>query len=216
MALTPRMAQEMVRPTGLAGGGRSPGRLALAVLLIAGGGLLFVQLYRGRARHDTIVVMQRDVVAGAEVADGDVRTVEIVGSNPLGLLTADEFASMKGRTAQVHLRTGLPLQPMLLGAQALVDPNEAVVAVSLPTVMIPTGLRPDARVRVLADTVEVDGRVVELRRGDQSASNAGVSLRVSLVDAAKIAGAKEVRLFVVNADAPSAAPVPSAAVGLET
>jgi hypothetical protein len=209
------MAQEKVRPIGLAGGGRSPGRLALAVLLIAGGGLLFVQLYRGRARHDTIVVMQRDVVAGAEVTDADVRTVEIVGTNPLGLLTTEEFASLNGRTAQVHLRTGLPLQRMLLGAQASVSPNEAVVAVSLPTVMIPTGLRPDARVRVLADALEFDGRVVELRRPDQSTTNAGVSLRVNLADAAKIAGAKEVRLFVVNADAPAANAVAATGAGSE-
>lgn len=194
MVITPEVSRT---PRGITGGDRHHGRLALAVLLVAGGGLVFLQLYRGRGQRQEVVVVKRDVAAGTAITSADVGIVSVATESELEVIPRAEFAVLKGRVAQVHLSAGAPLQRGQLAAGAPLSDGQAVVAVSVPVATLPAGLRADASVEVYADGEAVAAKVVEVRKTDSGAANTGVSLRIDRASAKAVVVAKEIRLVVV-------------------
>ncbi len=176
--------------------------MAVACLLVVGGGLVFLQLYRGAGQQRTIVILRHDVSAGALVTSADIEEIDLHTGTHLDVVTAEEFVRMPQRIAQMHLTAGAPLQPRHIGTHMPVSSGQAIAAISLPSQAIPLGLRSTSLVRVLVGDTAFDGEVVDVKRPDQSSTAVGVSIRLATSAARLVAVSKDVRLIVVGPDEP--------------
>jgi hypothetical protein len=189
---------------------RNPGRLALAVLLVVGGGLLFVSLYRSRGQQVPVLVMARDVAAGQTLTDADLSVAE-VSAPGVDVISATQQAAIVGVTknagqvAQVALRKGSLLVQSQIGATATGVDGTGLVVVTLPADAVPSGLRAEMPVTVVVGPTTYAATVHDVRIPGASAStsNYAVTVRMKVADAALVAVAKDVRLVLLPATSPA-------------
>jgi hypothetical protein len=195
------------RTAGVSGRTRNPGRLALAVLLVVGGGLVFVSLYRSHGRQVPVLVMARDVAAGQPIVDADLGLADVSASG-VEMIPASERASMStGKVAQVSLRKGSLLVRGQLGTTAPGAAGTGLVVVTLPADSVPAGMRAEMPVRVVSGTATYDATVQDVRAPGASTSNYAVTVRMKVEEAALVAVAKDVRLVLLPASALSSTTV---------
>jgi hypothetical protein len=189
------------RTAGVSGRTRNPGRLALAVLLVVGGGLVFVSLYRSHGRQVPVLVMARDVAAGQPIVDADLGLADVSASG-VEMIPASERATMStGKVAQVSLRKGSLLVRGQLGTTAPGAAGTGLVVVTLPADSVPAGMRAEMPVRVVSGTATYDATVQDVRAPGASTSNYAVTVRMKVEEAALVAVAKDVRLVLLPASA---------------
>jgi hypothetical protein len=189
------------RTAGVSGRTRNPGRLALAVLLVVGGGLVFVSLYRSHGRQVPVLVMARDVAAGQPIVDADLGLADVSASG-VEMIPASERATVStGKVAQVSLRKGSLLVRGQLGTTAPGAAGTGLVVVTLPADSVPAGMRAEMPVRVVSGTATYDATVQDVRAPGASTSNYAVTVRMTVEEAALVAVARDVRLVLLPASA---------------
>ena len=164
--------------------------LALTVYLRVGG------------RHD-VLMLTRDVLAGEQLRDSDVRVVAVAADEVLAVTPAPSRGVVVGQYARVRMVAGSLLAPQALQPAPLVDPGKAVVALAVTAAQIPTGLREGSRLVVTVvgsgagPPVLVEAFVVSLPRFEQGAAGS-LTVQVPIGQVAVVTTATRVAVSVID------------------
>ena len=90
---------------------RSTARIAIGVLVVALSALGAAVLFSSAADRVTVIGVARDVPIGQKITEEDLREVSIAGGSGLQSISADDAATVIGRTASVQLIGGSLLNP---------------------------------------------------------------------------------------------------------
>ena len=157
-------------------------------------------------RRVAVLQVVRDLPAGAQIAAGDVRSIELSTDPSLAVVRAVDISSVVGQYTKVRIVTGGLLAADLLQAAPLVAPGSAVVAVTIPSGELPAGLRERSQVQLVIPSIDeetptssVVGRVVGLPDvPDSVTGQLSVSFEMSAVDAVAVASATRVRVVLLD------------------
>ncbi|MEP7111906.1 MAG: SAF domain-containing protein [Ilumatobacteraceae bacterium] len=156
-------------------------------------------------RRVAVLQVVRDLPAGTELTAADVRSIDLSTDPSLAVVDAADISSIVGRYTKVRIVGGGLLAPGLLQAGPLVAPGSAVVAVTIPSGELPSGLRERSRVQIVIPTPGVTpppavfGRVVGLPEAPDSVTGQlSVSFEVSADDAVAVANANRVRVVLLD------------------
>jgi hypothetical protein len=191
--------------TGFRPSSRSRVRIAIGTLLsmVAVGAVLLV--FSTADRRVAVLQAVRDLPAGTQVAAADVRSIELSTDPSLAVVPAAQIVSVVGQYTKVRILAGGLLASGLLQPGDLVAPGSAVVAVTIPSGELPSGLRERSQIEVVipatGDEVQplpVIGRVVGLPASPDSVTGQmSVSIELAAADALTVAGAEKVRIVLL-------------------
>lgn len=157
-------------------------------------------------RRVAVLQVVRDLPAGARIGAGDVRSIELSSDPSLAVVNAVDLAGVVGQYTKVRIIGGGLLASGMLQPQPLVAQGSAVVAVTIPSGELPTGLRERSQVQIvvpgIGDEVRVApvvGRVVGLPAAPDSVTGQmSVSFEVAVADAVTVASATRVRVVLLD------------------
>ena len=184
---------------------RSRVRIAVGTLLslVAVGVILLV--FSTADKRIAVLQVVNDVPAGSQIADSDLRSIELSADPSLPIVKAGDIATVVGKYAKVRIISGGLVSPAMLQSTPVVSPGAAVVAVNVGAGELPLGMRERSQVQIVipssdaANAPPIVGRVVGLPVGADSVSGQrSVSLEVALADAATVASAANVRLVLLD------------------
>ncbi|MFB7906316.1 SAF domain-containing protein [Kitasatospora sp. NPDC056076] len=150
---------------------RRPAVLAMAVALIAAGGLGGAVLYNSTGQRVAVLALARDVPWGQVITDDDLVVARIAGDPALRPVSAQDRARAVGLRAATDLKRGAMLTGSDLARGLTVQPGQIVVGVSAKRTQLPASrLQPGVQIVVvntpdngrpdsLAATVITVGRV---------------------------------------------------------
>ncbi len=202
---TPPVAQPIAAPRAIRQRRFRGGALALAVLLIALGGLLAGLAYVAVVRTQDVLAVARPVQVGTQITAADLTTVQINDAPGLAPIGAGQMDRVVGKRAAVSLVPGTLLTARELTDQALVQPGQRQVGVGLSPSRLPARtLRPGDRVQLVATPADNSGVTggsttpgppekfdatvvdVSVSSNPSSAGNVVVYLAVSEIDAPRV------------------------------
>ncbi|GIJ56150.1 SAF domain-containing protein [Virgisporangium aurantiacum] len=129
--------------------------LALAVCLMALGGLLSGFAFLTATRIQSCLAVSRAVAAGATISTSDLRTVQITVAPGLLPIKAKNIRDAVGKRAAVTLVPGTLLTAAQITDEALVRPDQRQVGVGLPANRMPARtLHPGDRVQLVSTPPE--------------------------------------------------------------
>ncbi|MGE7435432.1 SAF domain-containing protein [Kitasatospora sp. NPDC001175] len=130
---------------------RRPAVLAMAVALIAAGGLGGAVLYNSTGQRIAVLALAHDVPMGQALTADDVVVARIAGDPALRPLDARDRARTIGLRATTDLRRGALLLKADVTADPAVEPGQQIVGVAAKRSQLPaTRLEPGLRVLVVA------------------------------------------------------------------
>lgn len=184
----------------------------MGVLVIAISMLVTIAVFRSAGHRVAVLVLARDVPAGAQLAAADLTVARVSSDGALAPMPATGRASVVGRYAKVRLLRGSLLVDGALQDRPLVDANSAVVAIQIGAGALPTGLREQSHVWLVlsgtsAATTVVSATVVSL---PTDVSSGGTSLSVSVADTDAPAVVTAQKVAVALVDPRATAPPPTA------
>ncbi|MFJ9771011.1 SAF domain-containing protein [Kitasatospora sp. NPDC101157] len=150
---------------------RRPAVLAMAVALIAAGGLGGAALYNSTGQRVAVLALARDVPWGQVITDDDLVVARIAGDPALRPVSAQDRSRAVGMRAATDLKRGAMLTGSDLAQGLTVQPGQIVVGVSAKRTQLPASrLQPGVQIVVvntpdngrpdsLAATVITVGRV---------------------------------------------------------
>ncbi|MDH6706836.1 hypothetical protein P3T27_003563 [Kitasatospora sp. MAA19] len=129
---------------------RRPAVLAMAVALIAAGGLGGAVLYNSTGQRVAVLALARDVPWGQVITDDDLVVARIAGDPALRPLAATEREKTVGMRAATDLKRGAMLTRADVAQALLVQPGQIVVGVSAKRTQLPAGrLQPGLQIVVV-------------------------------------------------------------------
>jgi hypothetical protein len=181
---------------------RNPARFAAGVLTVGLSMLIVLVAFRSAGQRVAVLVVARDVPAGAQLSDADLTVARVSTDGAIAPIAATDRAGAVGRYTKVRLLRGSLLVAGALQAGPLVDPNAAVVAVQVGAGALPTGLREQSHVwLVLSGTnrtpTVVAATVVSLP-DDTGSGTVSLSMSVAVADAAQVATADKVAVLLID------------------
>ncbi|MFI9359829.1 SAF domain-containing protein [Kitasatospora sp. NPDC053057] len=150
---------------------RRPAVLAMAVALIAAGGLGGAALYNSTGQRVAVLALARDVPWGQVITEDDLVVARIAGDPALRPVSAQDRSKAVGMRAATDLKRGSMLTGSDLAQGLTVQPGQIVVGVSAKRTQLPASrLQPGVQIVVvntpdngrpdsLAATVITVGRV---------------------------------------------------------
>ncbi len=128
----------------------SRGLLGLAIALMAVFALATAGLVLGVAKAKPVLALARDVAIGQQITAADLRTVYINSDPGLAPIPATKQTSVVGRYALTNLTAGTLLTDRALAETALPGDGQQLVGISLKPGRVPPGLKPGAKVVLVA------------------------------------------------------------------
>ena len=198
------------RPSAFRPSSRSRVRIAVGALLAIGAVAVMLLIFATADKRVPVLQLVRDVPAGQRLAADDVRTIEVSSDPTLAVVDAADLAVVVGQYAKVRMISGSLLTMPMLQSAPLVAPGSSVVAITIPTGELPTGLRERSQVQLVfppsatrsADTpapAPVIGRVVGLpTTPDSVTGKLALSIEVGAADAVTVASATDVRVVLLD------------------
>jgi SAF domain len=193
---SPTSSERASSRTGVSGRPKNPARLGLAVLLILGGGLVFLGLYRARGQQVPVLVVARDVPAGQPLTDKDVAIAEVAATG-VEVVPAKDLPHLFGKVTRVALSKGALLAPQQFGAGSPLPVDEALVALAFPDVAVPRALHNEDKVRLIVGDATVDAKVTDIKAVTTTSGTMSITFQLKQADAKSIATGKDVRLLVL-------------------
>lgn len=120
-------------------GRRRPGLLALAVALTAAGALAATWLVASAGDRTPVLVLARDVPAGAVVTQADVRVSDVAVDPGVATVPADQAASVVGMVAAGDLAAGSLLAPGQVTPTAPPGVGEVLIPLAVKATQLPAG-----------------------------------------------------------------------------
>ncbi|MFJ9695229.1 SAF domain-containing protein [Kitasatospora sp. NPDC101183] len=118
---------------------RRPAVLAMAVALIAAGGLGGAALYNSTGQRVAVLALARDVPWGQVITEDDLVVARIAGDPALHPLSAQDRARVVGMRAATDLKRGAMLTGADVAQGLSVQPGQIVVGVSAKRSQLPAG-----------------------------------------------------------------------------
>ncbi|MGW2841896.1 SAF domain-containing protein [Streptomyces sp. NPDC001493] len=144
---------------------RRPGLIALSVALIAAGGLSGAVLYSASGQRTAVLVVTRDVPAGAMLSKADLGEVSVALDPAVKSVASSRSRSIVGQRAATDLRAGSLLAPSQVTDKSLVGPGQQVVGVSVKPSQLPaTRLSPGQQVLIVS-TPDADQTATQQETG---------------------------------------------------
>jgi predicted RecA/RadA family phage recombinase len=168
----------------------------MAVLLILGGGLVFLGLYRARGQQVPVLVVARDVPAGQPLTDKDVTIAEVAATG-VEVVPAKDLTLLNGKVTRVALSKGALLAPQQFGAGSPLPADEALVALAFPDVAVPRALHNEDKVRLIVGDATVEAKVTDIKAVTTTSGTMSITFQLKQADAKSIATGKDVRLLVL-------------------
>jgi Flp pilus assembly protein CpaB len=140
-------------------------RVLIALLLLLAGVLGTFAAVRRLAAHTPVLVMAREVQAGATIGAGDVRLAELGLAPGVATLPPEARDRVVGHVATVPLAAGQVLAPDQVTQSAPVGADQVAMSVALPAEQAAGGMvRAGDQVEVIATprSAEGEGRAVVL------------------------------------------------------
>ncbi|GAA2998011.1 SAF domain-containing protein [Kitasatospora albolonga] len=203
---------------------RRPAVIAMAVAMVAAGGLGGAVLYNSTGQRIAVLALARDVPAGQAIAPEDLVVARIASDPALKPLDAADRSRTIGLRASRDLRRGGLLLRADVTGESLVEPGQTVVGVAVKRTQLPsTRLNPGNRIVVVStpdngpngtvrtpETIPV--KVVAVGKVDSDGSQV-VDVALPLADgpklAAWVAGGRLQIILAPRDGAAPAAPTPS-------
>lgn len=105
--------------------------LALALVLVVGGGLLVGLLVQSAAERSTVLAAARSIAPGQVITDADLHVVEVGVDGEAALVPAASRSSIVGKVAVVGIPEGALLSPGQVAAGGGIEPGTVVVGALL-------------------------------------------------------------------------------------
>ncbi|MDG4833012.1 SAF domain-containing protein [Solwaraspora sp. WMMD1047] len=135
-----------------------PGRLGIAVALMAVCALAAVALFGYVSRTQPYLALARDIPAGTQLTATDLVTVHLNPDPALKPIPADQSGSVVGKHAAIPLLSGMLLSEGALVDQPFPAPGEQVVGLALKAGQIPSApVRTGARVLLVSTEEQTSG-----------------------------------------------------------
>jgi hypothetical protein len=199
------MLRGSAQRTGFRPSSRSRARIALGVLLSLAAIGVILLVFATADRRVPVMQALADVPAGEQITAEMFRPVEVSADPLLEMVRLEDIGQYVGSYAKVRIAAGTLLSPFHLQADPLLGPDAAVVAINVEQGLLPQGLRERSQVRVVfigegSDAVPppVTARVVGVPVLDDTTGTHSVSLELSVLDAETVAGAKVVRVVLLE------------------
>ncbi|WP_395293418.1 SAF domain-containing protein [Kitasatospora hibisci] len=196
---------------------RRPAVLAMAVALIAAGGLGGAVLYNSTGQRVAVLALAHDVPYGQVLTDADLVVARIATDPALKPLDAADRSRAVGMRAATDLKRGEMLTKAHLAQSLTVQPGQLIVGVAAKRTQLPaTRLQPGVPIVVVytPDTgrpESLSAVVVAVGRVDTDGSQV-IDVAVPSADAARLAAwVASQRIQVVLAPRGAAAGAPSGA-----
>ena len=185
---------------------RSRVRIATGVLLstISIGVILVV--FSTADQRVPVLQVVRDIPAGTQLTADMLRPIELSADPSLAVVPAVDANVVVGQYAKVRITAGGLLSPGQLQPSPLVGPGSAIVAVSVRSTELPSGLRERSRVQLVFPVqsnavapTPVTGRVVGLPAdADSVTGDKSLSIEVSAADAVVVASQGDIRIVLLD------------------
>lgn len=186
--------------------------LALAVVLVVGGGLLVGLLVQSAADRSTVLAAARSIAPGQVITDGDLRVVDVGVDGDAALVAAASRSSVVGKVAVVGIPEGALLAPGQVAAGGGIEAGRVVVGALLAPGELPVStLRAGDRVELVAVSGGQGGDLESLGTATVFTTAPGTqtgSVFVSLVvdetfadEVADVASQQRLRLLLLPAGA---------------
>jgi hypothetical protein len=129
---------------------RSPAVLALAVALVAAGGLGGAVLYNETGQRTAVLALAQNVPAGQTITASDLTVAHISLDPALSPVGAASLENVVGMRATTNLMTGQFLTASDLTRASLVQADQQVVGIAVKDVQLPTQpLEPGTHVMIV-------------------------------------------------------------------
>ena len=185
--------------------------LALALVLVVGGGLLVGLLVQSVGDRTSVLAAARAIAPGQVITDGDLRVVEVGVDGRASLVPASSRRSIVGQVAVVGIPEGALLAAGQLAPDGGIEPGTVVVGALLGPGELPTPtLRTGDRVELVAVSGSQGADRESLGVGSVFSTSPGTqsgSVFVSLVvgdaiaeEVADIAAQQRLRLLLLPAE----------------
>jgi len=126
-----------------------PLRAVAGALLVVSAVVAALAMYTNAGDRTEVLAVGRTVLAGERIADADLRVVSVAADGVVPIAAADR-GEVVGRSARVRIVAGSLLVDSALSDDPLVSPSSAVMAIELPAVNVPVGLRERSPVLLIA------------------------------------------------------------------
>jgi hypothetical protein len=186
---------------------RSRLRLFSGVALAVAAVVINLAVYRRLDERVPVLQITRDVPAGAQLNESDLRQVQASTSGDINVIRGSELTSIIGATARVRLIAGSLLVTQQLQSRPLVATGSSVLALTFPAGELPAGLRERSNVVLVliagqgstATSATVPARVSTLPAavGGQG-DRLGLSFEMAAASAPAVAAAERVRVVLVD------------------
>jgi hypothetical protein len=186
--------------------------LALALVLVVGGGLLVGLLVQSAADRSTVLAAARTIAPGQVITNADLRVVDVGVDGEASLVPATSRSSVVGKVAVVGIPEGALLSPGQVAAGGGIEPGTVVVGALLAPGELPVStLRAGDAVALVAVSGGQGADRESLGTGTVFTTTAGTqtgSVFVSLVvdeeiaeQVADVAAQQRLRLLLLPAGA---------------
>jgi hypothetical protein len=186
--------------------------LALALVLVVGGGLLVGLLVQSAAERSTVLAAARSISPGQVITDADLRVVDVGVDGEASLVAASARLSIVGKVAVVGIPEGALLAPGQVAAGGGIEAGMVVVGALLAPGELPVAtLRAGDAVTLVAVSGGQGADLESLGIGRVFTTTAGTqtgSVFVSLVvdetiaeQVADVASQQRLRLLLLPAGA---------------
>ncbi|MER7751705.1 SAF domain-containing protein [Kitasatospora sp. NPDC097643] len=195
---------------------RRPAVLAMAVALIAAGGLGGAVLYNSTGQRVAVLALARDVPWGQVITEDDLVVARIATDPALRPVSAKDRAGAVGMRAATDLKRGAMLTRTDLAQTLTVQPGQIMVGVSAKRTQLPaTRLAPGLQIVVVytpdnAKAESMAATVITVGRVDTDGSQV-IDVAVGAADGPRLAGwVASARIQVLLAPRAAGAAAPTA------
>ncbi|MER5866350.1 SAF domain-containing protein [Kitasatospora sp. NPDC002040] len=191
----PARAAPRTPPRTLRARRRRPAVLAMAVAMVAAGGLGGAVLYNSTGQRTAVLALARDVPMGQAITAEDLVVARIASDPVLHPLGAAERTRAIGLFATSDLHRGALLVKADVTSELLVEPGQTVVGVATKRTQLPaTRLQPGSRVLIVSTPDSGQGSTVRTPET--------IAVRVVAVGKADTDGSQVIDVALAPADGP--------------
>lgn len=187
--------------------------MALGLVLVIGGALGAMLMYRSSTDTQTVVASSRALQRGHTIMSADLVAAEVPGEAAKFFVAGVDAQSLVGQTLAINVGSRVPLASAMLSANTPLLATEALVSSAVAVGDFPIEIAPGDRVRVvLAPEMMMNATtaprmfdsvvtVWSVRLPENFSDHAVITLRGSLDLATAVAGAGRVHIVLVGDDA---------------
>jgi hypothetical protein len=151
-------AAELASKPGLRMRPHRPMRALAGALVVVTSVVAALAIYARIGDRAEVLAVSRDVLAGEQIAAGDLEVVSLSSDDRIPTVPASQRSAIVGQYARVRILAGSLLAADSVQSRPIVDPDRVLMSVVVPVGLVPVGLREQSRV-VLVVTPPTSGGV---------------------------------------------------------